>query len=121
MINIEFDDLYYTDVADYDDTIISDDPFAEAFGTPDMFRPDTSRRYTDQELEEMSPNERHDERIRCSKEKNVLGQRDIFTYEFKRYGISASDTILPTISFLYARTDATDELKQLLNDNSYIL
>ena len=44
MINIEFDDLYYTDVADYDDTIISDDPFAEAFGTPDMFRPDTSRR-----------------------------------------------------------------------------
>ena len=121
MINIEFDDLYYTDDENYDDTIIRDDPFVEAFGPPEMYRPDTSRRYTDQELEKMSPSERHDERIKCSKEKNVLGQRDIFTYEFKRYGISASDTILPTISFLYARTDATDELKQLLEDNAYIL
>lgn len=121
MINIEFDDLYYTDDENYDDTIIRDDPFVEAFGTPDMYRPDSSRRYTDQELDKMSPSDRHDERIRCSKEKNVLGQRDIFTYEFKRYGISASDTILPTISFLYARTDATEELKQLLEDNAYIL
>ena len=50
MIDIEFDDLYYVENADYDDTIISDDPFAEAFGTPDMYRPDTSRRYTEEEL-----------------------------------------------------------------------
>ena len=120
MIDIEFDDLYYVDEADYDDTIISDDPFAEAFGTPDMYRPDTSRRYTEEELDSMTVNERHEERLRCSKEKNALGQRDIFTYDFKKYGISASDTILPTISFLYAKTNALDELKQLLNENSYI-
>ena len=73
------------------------------FGTPDMYRPDTSRRYTDKELDSMTLNERLKERLRCSKEKNVLGQRDIFTYEFKKYGVSASDTILPTISFLYAK------------------
>ena len=120
MIDIEFDDLYYVDEADYDDTIISDDPFAEAFGTPDMYRPDTSRRYTEEELDSMTVSERREERIRCSKEKNALGQRDIFTYDFKKYGISASDTILPTISFLYAKTNALDELKQLLNENSYI-
>ena len=47
MIDVEFDDLYYVDEAGFDDTIINDDSFAEAFGTPDMYRPDTSRRYTD--------------------------------------------------------------------------
>ena len=36
----EFDDPYYVEGNDYDDTIINDDPFADAFGTPDMYRPD---------------------------------------------------------------------------------
>lgn len=121
MIDIEFDDLYNVDEAGYDDTLISDDPFAEAFGTPDMFRPDTSRRYTGKELDGMTVNERLEERLRCSKEKNVLGQIDIFTYEFKKYGVSASDTILPAISFLYAKTNALRELKKILKENSYIL
>lgn len=121
MIDVEFDDLYYVDEAGFDDTIINDDSFAEAFGTPDMYRPDTSRRYTDKELDSMTLNERLKERLRCSKEKNVLGQRDIFTYEFKKYGVSASDTILPTISFLYAKTNALHELEKLLKENSYIL
>lgn len=39
----EFDDPYYVEGNDYDDTIIKDDPFADAFGTPDMYRPDPKK------------------------------------------------------------------------------
>ena len=54
----EFDDPYYVESNDYDDTIINDDPFADAFGTPDMYRPDPTRRYSEEELETMSVKER---------------------------------------------------------------
>lgn len=54
MINNEFDDYFSLLGNDYDDNIIELYPFAEAFGTPDMFRPDKSRRYDEEELENMS-------------------------------------------------------------------
>lgn len=117
----EFDDPYYVEGNDYDDTIINDDPFADAFGTPDMYRPDPTRRYSEEELEKMSVKERYDERLKCSKEKNDLGQRDIFTYDFKKFGIAASPLSLLAISYLYGKTGAEDELMALLRMNSHIL
>lgn len=117
----EFDDPYYVESNDYDDTIINDDPFADAFGTPDMYRPDPTRRYSEEELETMSVKERYDERLKCSKEKNDLGQRDIFTYDFKKFGIAASQLSLLAISYLYGKTGAEDELMALLRMNSHIL
>lgn len=118
----EFDDPYYVERNDYDDTIIKDDPFADAFGTPDMYRPDPKkRRYSDEELEKMSVKECDDERLKCSKDKNVLGLRDIFTYNFKKFGIAASPLSLLAISYLYGKTDADDELMALLRMNSYLL
>lgn len=117
----EFDDPYYVKGGDYDDTIINDDPFADAFGTPDMYRPDPTRRYSEDELEKMSVKERYNERQKCSKDKNCLGQRDIFTYDFKKFGIAASPLSLFAISYLYGKTGAEDELMALLRMNSYIL
>lgn len=117
----EFDDPYYVESNDYDDTIINDDPFADAFGTPDMYRPDPTRRYSEEELETISVKERYDERLKCSKEKNDLGQRDIFTYDFKKFGIAASQLSLLAISYLYGKTGAEDELMALLRMNSHIL
>ena len=116
MINREFDDLYYVEDSDYDDTVISDDPFAEVFGTPDMFRPDTSRRYNKTELESMSVKERYEERLKCAKEKNTLGQRDIFTFDFQKFGIAASGNYLIAISFLYAKTHAEEEFFDILRN-----
>ena len=103
----EFDDPYYVESNDYDDTIINDDPFADAFGTPDMYRPDPTRRYSDEELDKMSVRERYDERLKCSKEKNELGQRDIFTFNFKKFGIAASPISLFAISYLYGKNRCT--------------
>ena len=118
----EFDDPYYVEGNDYDDTIINDDPFADAFGTPDMYRPDPKkRRYSEEELGKMSVKECGVERLKCSKDKNALGLRDIFTYNFKKYGISASPLSLLAISYLYGKTDADDELMALLRMNSHIL
>ena len=118
----EFDDPYYVDRNDYDDTIINDDPFADAFGTPDMYRPEPKkRRYSEEELEKMSVKERGDERQKCSKDKNTLGLRDIFTYDFKKYGIAASPLSLLAISYLYGKTDADDEFMALLRMNSHLL
>ena len=117
----EFDDPYYVESNDYDDTIINDDPFADAFGTPDMYRPDPTRRYSEEELETMSVKERYDDRLKCSKEKNDLGQRDIFTYDFKKFGIAASQLSLLAISYLYGKTGAEDELMALLRMNSHLL
>lgn len=117
----EFDDPYYVDRNDYDDTIINDDPFADAFGTPDMYRPDPTRRYSDEELEKMSVRERYDERLKCSKDNNTLGLRDIFTYDFKKFGIAASSISLLAISYLYGKTGAEDELMALLRMNSILL
>ena len=68
----EFDDPYYVEGNDYDDTIINDDPFADAFGTPDMYRPDPKkRRYSEEELGKMSVKECGVERLKCSKDKNA--------------------------------------------------
>ena len=118
----EFDDPYYVEGNDYDDTIIKDDPFADAFGTPDMYRPDPKkRRYSEEELEKRSVKERSDERLKCSKDENTLGLRDIFTYDFKKFGIAASPLSLLAISYLYGKTDADDELMALLRMNSYLL
>ena len=117
----EFDDPYYVESNDYDDTIINDDPFADAFGTPDMYRPDPTRRYSDEELDKMSVRERYDERLKCSKEKNELGQRDIFTFNFKKFGIAASPISLFAISYLYGKTGAEDEFMALLRMNSHLL
>lgn len=116
MINREFDDLYYVEDTDYDDTVISDDPFAEVFGTPDMFRPDSSKRYNKSELEGMSVKERYEERLKCAKEKNTLGQRDIFTFDFQKFGVAASGNDLIAISFLYAKTHAEEEFFGLLRN-----
>lgn len=116
MINREFDDLYYVEDSDYDDTVINDDPFAEVFGTPDMFRPDTSRRYNKTELEGMSVKERYEERMKCGKEKNSLGQRDIFTFDFQKFGVAASGNDLIAISFLYAKTHAEEEFFDILRN-----
>ena len=63
MINNEFDDYFSLLGNDYDDNIIELYPFAEAFGTPDMFRPDKSRRYDEEELEKQLESE-----ISCSKD-----------------------------------------------------
>ena len=118
----EFDDPYYVEGNDYDDTIIKDDPFADAFGTPDMYRPDPKkRRYSEDELEKLSVKERSDERLKCSKDENILGLRDIFTYNFKKFGIAASPLSLFAISYLYGKTDADDELMALLRMNSHLL
>ena len=117
----EFDDPYYVESNDYDDTIINDDPFADAFGTPDMYRPDPTRRYSEEELETISVKERYDERLKCSKEKNDLGQRDIFTFNFKKFGIAASPISLFAISYLYGKTGAEDEFMALLRMNSHLL
>ena len=121
MINNEFDDYFSLLGNDYDDNIIELYPFAEAFGTPDMFRPDKSRRYDEEELENMSVQERYDERIRCSKERNPLGQRDIFLYDFKKFGIYASGDSLIALTFLFGRTDAVDELMSMLQENRLLL
>ena len=121
MINNEFDDYFSLLGNDYDDNIIELYPFAQAFGTPDMIRPDKSRRYNDEELEKMSVQECYDERIRCSLERNPLGQRDIFLYEFKRFGIHASGDSLIALSFLYGRTNAVDEYLNMLQENSLLL
>lgn len=114
MIDREFDDLYYIEDPDYDDTVISDDSFSEIFGTPDMFRPDTSRRYNKSELESLSVKERYEERLKCAKEKNSLGQRDIFTFDFQKFGVAASGNNLIAISFLYAKTHAEEEFFGIL-------
>lgn len=82
---------------------------------------DTSKRYTGKELAAMTNKERYDERIKCSKEKNVLGQRDIFTYDFVHYGISTSKASLLAIAFLYARTCEFDTFEKLIKDNSFLL
>lgn len=116
----EFDDPYYVEANDYDDTIINDDPFADVFGTPDIYRPDPKRRYSEEELEKMSIKERGDERLKCSKDKNTLGLRDIFTYDFKT-SKAASPLSLLAISYLYGKSDAYDELMALLRMSSHIL
>lgn len=121
MINNEFDDYFSLLGSDYDDNIAELYPFAQAFGTPDMYRPDKSRRYDEDGLERMSVQERYDERIKCSKERNALGQRDIFLYNFKRFGICASGDSLIALSFLYGRTDAVDEFLSMLQENSLLL
>ena len=50
MINNEFDDYFSLLGSDYDDNIAELYPFAQAFGTPDMYRPDKSRRYDDKRI-----------------------------------------------------------------------
>ena len=121
MINREFDDLYYVEDPDYDDTIISDDPFAEVFGTPDMLRPDKSRRYTEGELNAMSVKERFEERLKCSKDKNALGLIDLFLYDFLHFGIAASGDSIIALSYLYGKTHAEEELLSLMRTSSSIL
>ena len=73
------------------------------------------------QLGKMSVKECGVERLKCSKDKNALGLRDIFTYNFKKFGISASPLSLLAISYLYGKTDADDELMALLRMNSHIL
>lgn len=116
----EFDDLSSEEGFE-DDRIIRDDPFVEAFGNPSDFRIDRSKRYNDDELRTMSIEERCQERQKCAKDRNILGMIDIFSYDFKKFGVSANGDKLIALSFLYGRTGEIRDFEFFIEDNRDIM
>lgn len=116
----EFDDLSSEEGFE-DDRIIRDDPFVEAFGNPSDFRIDRSKRYDDDELRTMSIEERYQERQRCAKDRNIFGMIDIFSYDFKKFGVSANGDKLIALSFLYGRTGEIRDFEFFIEDNRDIM
>lgn len=116
----EFDDLSSEEGFE-DDRIIRDDPFVEAFGNPSDFRIDRSKRYDDDELRTMSIEERYQERQKCAKDRNILGMIDIFSYDFKKFGVSANGDKLIALSFLYGRTGEIRDFEFFIEDNRDIM
>ncbi len=116
----EFDDLSSEEEFE-DDQIIRDDPFVEVFGNPADYRIDRSRRYNDDELRTMSIEERYQERQKCAKDKNILGMIDIFSYDFKKYGVRANGEDLIALSFLYGRIDEIRDFEFFIEDNRDIM
>lgn len=116
----EFDDLSSKEGFE-DDRIIRDDPFVEAFGNPSDFRIDRSKRYNNDELRTMSIEERYQERQKCAKDRNILGMIDIFSYDFKEFGVGANGNKLIALAFLYGRTGNIKDLDYFIEDNQNII
>ena len=82
-----------------------------------MFEMNNDKRYSKEALDKMNVQERYEEILNCSSDQNIFGLIDIFKYNFKKYGTSASGDNLIALSYLFGRIHNIDEFIALLNDN----
>ena len=69
----------------------------------------------------MSIEERYQERQKCAKDRNIFGMIDIFSYDFKKFGVSANGDKLIALSFLYGRTGEIRDFEFFIEDNRDIM
>lgn len=119
----DFDDIALSDrnAGLEDDTIVNEDPFAEVFGTPSMFREPSIRRFTDEELDLLTVKERQKLKRECITDGEICALRDILSYDFKKYGNGSLEYYLPALSYLYYSTGAFEDFEILIKKNSFIL
>ena len=119
----DFDDIFLSksDTGIEDDTIVNEDPFAEVFGTPSMLRAPSIRRFSDEELEGMSIEQRRQIYQECACQGEIHALKDITTFNFKKYGSASLEYYLPALSYLYFRTEDTEGFEKLVQDYNYLI
>lgn len=119
----DFDDIALSDrnAGLKDDTIVNEDPFAEFWGTPSMLREPSIKRFSDEELKNMSVTERRDLYKKCAEEGEIYALRDIISYDFRNYGSSSLEYYLPALTYLYFRTEDINEYESLIREHNYLI
>lgn len=110
----EYDDPRFIKESNFDDRIISDDAFANVFGTPSSLIPLDKSRFSDSELNTLSKEDLLFAKSRCVKGKNTLGLRDLYTFFYVNDIIYKLGESAIAMAFLCARTDNIEDYNDIL-------
>lgn len=82
---------------------------------------DSRKRYSEEEIKNMSVQERHEECSKCSRAKNLGGLIDFYTYFFLHGCQAMNEYVIPAMAYLYGRAKEVDTLNSLLQKYSFCI
>lgn len=118
-LDSDYEDLYSQALEETKDSI--EDMFNDFYSDSPIDQSYRSRRFSEEEIKNLSVKEQHAECNKCSKAKNLYGLIDFYTYFFKHGCAATNEYYCPAMAFLYARAKDVDTLNSILQEYSFCL